>query len=94
MHKVASNNSTTYILGDFNENLRLLGYIITKNLGKSLEWLINQGILNYLGLNVPILFGRNSSIMQDIMLTNRKVRDSTLISQGQITTSYHIIFIL
>lgn len=87
MHGLLSNNTTTYILGDFNG--RHSSFVNRENnvVSKSLVNLINQGKRLHLGPHSPTYIGHNSATTPDKTFSNKHHYLNYITEPGKLTIS-------
>ncbi len=93
-HRLASKNIPTYLFADLNANIRAAGYQNTNQVGRSLERLINNGKLTFMGPQFSTFHDRRSSTTPDIALGNNKTMHNITIDPGPLTESDHIPLII
>lgn len=89
-HRLASNNTPTYILGDLNAKHPCLGTHSTNTVGKGLEMLINRNKLTHLGPNFPTYISHNTQTTPDIILANSQTYHNYTVKQGPTSASDHL----
>ena len=94
IHRLASNNHPTYIIGDFNAHSRLLGGTKENVVGRSLNRFLSTGKLIHLGPTFNTFHNVQGSSTPDIVLANNKTYHNINITQGPLTSSDHTPIIL
>ena len=89
-HKLLSDNTPTFIVGDFNARHRCLGNSSNNTVGTSIHRLINQGHLHHLGPNFRTFPRHTSATTPDLVFSNKFNFYNTLIVPGNLSTSDHI----
>ena len=94
IHKLSTNNTPTYLIGDLNAKHRILGDSRNNTVGKGIVRLINEGKLEHLGPNFPTLIRQTGATTPDIILGNRKTYHYMNTKVGPATTSDHLPIII
>ncbi len=90
IHKLLSNNISTYILGDFNARHTVFGNRDKNTVAKSLINLINQGKIIHLGPHFTTYHSNNASSSPDKIFSNKHHYQNCCNEPGDITTSDHL----
>ncbi len=93
-HRLITQNTPTYIIGDLNARHTILNNNDSNNVGKAIKKLIDKGNLCYKGPNFHTFFGSNHTSTPDIILTNHKTYHDMDIKPGPTTSSDHIPVII
>ena len=92
LKRLTQKNMPVYIIGDLNANHQMMGYGRPNLKGNIIIDLISRGHLIYKGPDFETLVGRKGK--PDIVLVNRYDYLNMIITEGDITTSDHLPFLV